>query len=48
MSRTANAAQMAGVEMNQLLGYLAVVGETTQKSMSSIGESKIIDALKVA
>ena len=39
MSRTANAAQMAGVEMNQLLGYLAVVGETTQKSMSSIGES---------
>ena len=42
MSRTANSAQMAGVEMNQLLGYLAVVGETTQKSMNSIGESKLV------
>ena len=48
LSRTAASASMAGVEMEQLLGYVAVVGETTQKSMSSVGESKIIDALKVA
>lgn len=48
LSRTAASANMAGVEMEQLLGYVAVVGETTQKSMSSIGESKITDALKVA
>lgn len=39
MSRTANSANLAGVEMQQLLGYLAVVGEVTQKSMSSVGES---------
>lgn len=48
MSRTATSAKLAGVGMDELLGYLAVVGETTQKSMSSVGESKIIDALKVA
>ena len=39
MSRTAVTADMAGVSMDRLLGYLATVGETTQKSMSSIGES---------
>lgn len=39
MSRTAETADMAGVSMDKLLGYLATVGETTQKSMSSIGES---------
>lgn len=39
MSRTAVTADMAGVSMERLLGYLATVGETTQKSMSSIGES---------
>ena len=48
MSRTAASAKMAGVDMDKLLGYLAVTGEVTQKSMSQIGESKIIDALKVA
>lgn len=48
MSRTAASANLAGVEMDELLGYMAVVGEVTQKSMSSVGESKIIDALKVA
>lgn len=43
MSRTAETADMAGVSMDKLLGYLAVTGEVTQKSMSSIGESfKII------
>ena len=39
MSRTAVMASGAGVEMERLLGYLAVVGETTQKSMTSVGES---------
>lgn len=39
MSRTAVTANSAGVSMDKLLGYLATVGEVTQKSMSSIGES---------
>lgn len=39
MSRTAASAKLAGVEMDKLLGYLAVVGEVTQKEMSTIGES---------
>lgn len=39
MSQTAVTANKAGVSMDKLLGYLAVVGETTQKDMSSIGNS---------
>jgi TP901 family phage tail tape measure protein len=39
MSRTAASAKMAGVETEQLLAYLAITGEVTQKSMSQIGES---------
>lgn len=39
MSQTAVTVNMAGVSMDKLLGYLAVVGETTQKDMSSIGNS---------
>lgn len=39
MSRTAQTAKLAGVEMDKLLGYLAVTGEVTQKSMTTIGES---------
>ena len=39
MSRTAVTADMAGISMDRLLGYLAVTGEVTQKSMSTIGES---------
>ena len=39
MSRTAEGAQIAGVSMDRLLGMIATVGEVTQKSMSSIGES---------
>lgn len=39
MSRTAETANLAGVSMDKLLGYLAVTGEVTQKSMTSIGES---------
>lgn len=40
MSRTAVTANMAGVSMDKLLGYLAAVGEVSKsKSMTSIGES---------
>lgn len=39
MSRTAVTADMAGISMDRLLGYIAVTGEVTQKSMSTIGES---------
>ena len=39
MSRTAVTADLAGVSMEKLLGYLATVGEVTQKSMSTVGES---------
>ena len=39
MSRTANSANIAGVSMDKLLGYLATVGEVTQKDMASVGES---------
>ncbi len=38
MSRTAVSANLAGISMDKLLGYIAVTGEVTQKSMSSIGE----------
>lgn len=39
MSRTAASADIAGISMDKLLGYLAATGEVTQKSMTSIGES---------
>lgn len=39
MSEVAAAADLAGVSMDRLLGYLAVVGETTQEGMSSVGNS---------
>ena len=39
MSKTAVSANYAGVEMEQLLGYLAAVVEVTQDSMSSIGNA---------
>ncbi len=39
MSRVAGGANNAGVSMDRLLGYLATVGDITQKSMSSIGNS---------
>ena len=39
MSETAVSANYANVEMEQLLGYLAAVGEVTQDSMSSIGNA---------
>jgi TP901 family phage tail tape measure protein len=37
MAATATNANMAGVSMDKLLGYLAVVGETTGEAMSSVG-----------
>jgi TP901 family phage tail tape measure protein len=39
MSRVASMAEISGVSMDKLLGYLAVVGETTKKDMASVGES---------
>ena len=39
MSRTANSANISGVSMERLLGYLATVQEVTQKSAETIGES---------
>lgn len=39
MSKVSNLANMSGVSMDKLLGYLAVVGETTQKEMSEVGNS---------
>lgn len=37
MSKTANSARLAGVDMNRLLGYIAAVGEVTQADMASVG-----------
>lgn len=39
MSKTANSARLAGVEMDTLLGYLAAVGKVTQQDMASIGNA---------
>lgn len=39
MSEVAASADLAGVSMDKLLGYLAVVGETTQSGMSEVGTS---------
>lgn len=39
MAQTAVTASDAGVEMDKLLSYLTIVGEVTQKSMTSIGTS---------
>ncbi|MEG0894691.1 MAG: phage tail tape measure protein [Oscillospiraceae bacterium] len=39
MSRTSNGANIAGLSIDKLIGYLTVMQEVTQKSASSIGES---------
>lgn len=39
MSRCANSADVAGVSMDALIGYIATVAEVTQKSDSVVGES---------
>lgn len=37
MSKTANSARLAGVSMDELLGYIATVAEVTQQSASTVG-----------
>lgn len=39
MSKCANSANIAGVSMDSLIGYIAAVSEVTQKSDSVVGES---------
>ena len=39
MARTANSARQAGVDMDSLLGYIAAVGEVTQRDMATVGEA---------
>jgi TP901 family phage tail tape measure protein len=39
MSEVAASADLAGISMDKLLGYLAIVGETTQSGMSEVGTS---------
>lgn len=39
MAETSNSARIAGVSIDKLLGYEAVIGEATQNSMSSVGSS---------
>lgn len=39
MSEVAASAELAGISMDKLLGYLAIVGETTQSGMSEVGTS---------
>lgn len=39
MSEVANNADLAGISMDKLLGYLATVGEVTQEGMSTVGHS---------
>lgn len=39
MSQTANLARTTGFEMNQLIGVIATVAETTQNSASSVGNA---------
>lgn len=39
MSKTAITAKQLGVELDELVAYLAVIGETTQDTMSSVGNA---------
>ena len=39
MARTAASANMAGVDMDRLIGYITAIEETTQKSAETVGES---------
>ena len=39
LSKTSNVAKTSGVTLDRLIGYLSIVGETTQKSMSEVGNS---------
>ena len=39
LSRTATSAQLAGLSMDETIGIVSTIGEVTQKSMNSVGES---------
>lgn len=39
LSRTATSAQLAGLSIDQTIGIVSTIGEVTQKSMQSVGES---------
>lgn len=39
MSETATSADLAGISMDQLIGYIATIGSTTQDSAESVGNS---------
>ena len=39
LSRTATSAQLAGLSMDEAIGIVSTIGEVTQKSMQSVGES---------
>ena len=39
MSKTSTSAQLAGVDIDTLVGYIATIGEVTQKSASTVGQS---------
>lgn len=39
LSKTSNIANTSGVSLDRLIGYISTVGETTQKSMSEVGNS---------
>ena len=39
LSRTATSAQLAGLSLDESIGMVTVIGEVTQKSMESVGES---------
>lgn len=39
MAKTANSAQLAGVDMDDLIGYIATVSDVTRDSAESIGNS---------
>ena len=39
LSRTSVSAQLAGLDLSQTIGIVSTIGEVTQKSMESVGES---------
>jgi len=44
MSETSTSARLAGVSMDQLIGYIASVGEVTQDSAESVGKQDCLAA----
>lgn len=39
LSRTAESAQLAGVSLDKVIGYIATVAEVTQRDEATVGES---------